>query len=305
LDEEVKDQNCPDPVETQPISNAELEVPEPVNFPKQQPDTGDLFSDLPDAINDGEQRVYKRHVRRVRTVVNFRDSPDATWKEIIEVETVSRNGAALVLSKPCPVGKIVTLVMEMPRELRVYDAFADVYPIAGVVQNCTELMIGETIVYHVGVAFIGKQLPAGYRENPSRSYSISGVDSNGLWRVVEANGEFAVRSDARYWVRLPVTLSFRDERRRLTERTVLTTRDVSRGGMSIWGPIDVEIGARVKISSKAHSFFSMAKVCNRSDHARDDTRSLIHVQFEGARFPVRMLDGSDTESHDADELPDQ
>jgi len=305
LNEKPQVRNLNDTVTVLSADIPELEVAPAANAASIPIPAGDLLSGLGDAPDDGEQRVCKRHVRNVKTVVNYKDGTDTHWKEIIQVETVSRNGAALVVSKPCGVGKIVTLVMEMPRELRVYDVFADVYPIAGIVQNCTEMMIGETIVYHVGVAFIGKQLPRGYREHPHRSYRISGVASNGLWQVVEATGDFSVRRDPRFWVSIPITVSVRDEKRKVTERTVLATRDVSRGGMSIQGPLDVNVGARIKVSSKAYSFFAMAKVCNRSDHPRDETRSLVHVQFEDARFPVYMLESAETAAQDADELPDQ
>ena len=238
---------------------------------------------------DGDQRRSERHIRRVKTIVHFRESVETSWKEIIEVQTVSRNGAALVLSQPCGVGRIISLVMEMPREFRLYDHFAEVYPVAGVVQNCMEAMSGDTLSYHVGVAFIGKQLPVEHRTDPTTTYRINGVDSSGLWSVVKATTDFKARRDARFWQSIPITVSFRDEAKKLTERAVLTTRDVSRGGAAIWGPLDVEVGDRVKVSSKAHDFFSMAKVCNRTDHPRDDAKCLVHLQFEGSRFPIDML----------------
>jgi hypothetical protein len=284
----------------------ELEVPAAAGDGHSGPENGDFrLSDLDDGKDDVEQRRAERHVRRVNTVVHFRESVDETWKEVIEVETVSKNGAALVLSKPCQVGRIVNLVMDMPRELRVYDQFSEVYPIAGVVQNCTELMMDESLVYHVGVAFIGKRLPESHRTDPSRTYRISGIDSSGLWTVVESPNEFATRRDPRYWQSLPVTVSYRDEQKKTTERSVLTTRDVSGGGMCLKGQLGVEIGARVKLASKTHSFFSMARVCNRSDHPTDDSRSLIHLQFEGVRFPVTLLEGSNVPTDGAQELPDQ
>jgi len=287
-------------------SSEELEVPAVTGNDHYDNDNGDFqLSELDNASDVVEQRRSERHVRRVSTVVHFRESLEDTWKEVIEVETVSKNGAALVLSKPCPVGRIVNLVMDMPRELRVYDQFSEVYPIAGVVQNCTELMTDDAVVYHVGVAFIGKQLPESYRADPTRTYRISGIESSGLWRVVESANEFATRRDPRYWQSLPITVSYRDEKQKTTERSVLTTRDISGGGMCLKGSLGVDIGARVKLSSKTHSFFSMARVCNRSDHPTDDSRSLIHLQFEGVRFPVTLLEGCDVPAEGTQELPDQ
>ncbi|MFL6374735.1 MAG: PilZ domain-containing protein [Pyrinomonadaceae bacterium] len=236
-----------------------------------------------------EQRLAQRHVRKVKTVVHFKESAESNWREVIDVNTVSRNGAALILPRPIPIGRLVSLVMDMPRELRAYDQFGEVYPIAAIVQNCTELMQGDKLLYHVGVAFVGKQLPDSYREDPTLAYCIAGVAENGLWKITEARPGFQVRRHVRYWPDLVVSVTYRDEVLKVTQRAALKTRDVSRGGMALWGSLDIAVGDRIKISSKEHAFFSMATIRNRTDHPRDDSLSLIHVQFENAEFPVERL----------------
>lgn len=258
----------------------------------------------PDSEKRIEARTVERQTRCVKTVVHFKGSDEDTWKETIEVATVSRNGAGLLVSRPCRVGQILSMVMDMPVELRLYDHFAPAYPVAGVVQNCTEVLEGETRSYHIGVAFIGKRLPAEYREDPSSTFRIVGVDENGLWTVARAQRQFADRGHVRYWQSVEMSISRRDETNKQIDRATVKTRDISRGGMAVWGPLDIEIGGRVKVSNKELSFFSMATVKNRTDNPQDDSMSLIHMQFDTPGFPVESLkfeqvDDGETDSHPA------
>jgi hypothetical protein len=59
--------------------------------------------------------------------------------------------------------------------------------------------------------------------------------------------------------------------------------------MSVWGPLDVAVGDRVKVACKEHDFFSMAFVRNRTDDAQDETKSLVHLEFDGGSFPTGLL----------------
>jgi hypothetical protein len=267
----------------------------------QPPSDADTYPiiDPASSADEAEFRHAERSVRRVKTVVHFKESAEESWREMVEVATVSKNGAGLMLTRPCPVGRIVSLVMEMPNDLRLYDHFAEVYPIAGLVQNCVEVMEGETLCYHVGVAFLGKQLPQSYRQDPCTFYRIVGVEPNGLWRVKEAPTGFQGRQHFRFWTPLVMSGTYRDESEKKVERVALQTRDISRGGMAIWGPLRTAVGERVKVSNKEYDFFSMATVRNRTDHPADDSKSLIHVQFE-QEFPIEQVRGEDGDAEKND-----
>jgi len=92
----------------------------------------------------------------------------------------------------------------------------------------------------------------------------------------------------RFWKQIAMSLTYRDETQKKTERAAVQTRDISRGGMSVWGPLKLGVGERVKISSKEHDFFSMGTVKNRTDHPEEQDKSLVHIQFE-EHFPVEIL----------------
>lgn len=224
----------------------------------------------------------------VKTIVQFKGSEGESWRETVDVLTVSRTGAGLWLARPCPVGRIMNLVMEMPEPLRVYDRAEPLYAVAGVVQNCAELREEGEVTYHVGVAFIGKQLPESFKADPTTTYRITGVDEDGLWTVAEIRAGFREREHARYWAEIPMAVTYRNEHEKKIERAAVQTRDISRGGMAVWGPLRLAIGEKIKVTSKDHDFFTVATVKNRTDDPQEASKSLIHVQFD-EEFPVDMI----------------
>lgn len=240
-------------------------------------------------VSEMENRQEPRMALKVATVVQFKDGDAESWKEMTEVTTVSRIGAALVVSRQVPVGRIVSLVMQMPRELRVYDLDEQVYPILGIVQNCTSAELNDRTIYHIGVAFIGKRIPAATKSNSQQCYRIVGLGEDGLWKAVAAANTFQSRKYSRFWSRFEVTVSLRDSINQITRKERVMTRDVSCGGMSVFGPLDAKVGERVKISTKDFDFYSMAVVRNRTENEEDENKSLIHFEFDGAEFPVEKV----------------
>ena len=234
-----------------------------------------------------ETRTFTRRPVRVPTIVHFRETEEDSWKELTQITTVTRSGAALVLSRPCPVGRLVSLVMQMPQELRAYDHNAPVYPMVGVVQNCYASTLDERPIYHVGVAFIGKDAPKEAESDPKKCYRIIDQTDDGLWEFIESDRDFQSRKNSRLWRRFKVTVSLPDELGGRKEQVF--TREVSSGGMSVWGPLDVNVGDRVKVSCKQYDFDATALVRNRTEHESDDTKSLVHMEFEGAEFPVARI----------------
>lgn len=261
--------------EVMPLELAAEPPPEPPVEPVSAPETA---SEL-------EHRHSVRRPLRVPTVVQFKESEENTWKEMTEITTVSKTGAGLVLSRECPVGRLVSLVMQMPPDLRLYDHYAPVYPMLGVVQNCYAATVDGKHVYHVGVAFIGKKIPTKAKADPRQCYRLTRQNRDGLWEVVEAANEFQSRKHSRFWRRLEVNVALRDEKTRTSRKATVVTRDVSSGGMAVFGPLDANIGDRVKVTSKEHEFYAMARVRNRTDR-EDESQSLVHMEFDGAEFPV-------------------
>lgn len=251
-----------------------------------------------------ENRSTARHASTVTAVVQLRDSETEAWKEVCEITNISRNGASLVLKRECPVGRLLSLVIQMPRDLRLYDLDEKVYPMLAVVQNCYEMTVDDKLIFNVGVAFIGKQVPATFKTDPRQCYRITGMNAEGLWEIVEAATQFKARKHSRFWRRIEITVSIRDERTKTTTKVWVFTREISAAGMSVWGPLDVKIGDRVKLASKDHDFFAIAVVRNRTTNDEDEKRSIIHLEFEEVSFPVDTLHVSATRTETLADDPD-
>ncbi len=235
-----------------------------------------------------ESRVEDRSSANIEAVIQGKDD-DESWKELVHITTVSKQGAGFSLSRECSVGRLLVMVIKMPYEFRLYDHFEDVYPVLAVVQHCYATTRAGLPVFNIGVAFIGKRIPETYKANPGQCYRITGMNKEGLWEIVEAANSFKTRRHSRFARRLEVTISTRDKEKRETAKHKVFTKDISVGGMSVWGPLVAQVGDRVKISSEAHNFYSIALVRNRVDNTEDETKSLVHFEFEGVEFPVGRL----------------
>ena len=154
-----------------------------------------------------QHRQGKRVAAELKTIVQVKESDEEIWKEVTKVITVSRNGAAFRLTRPSATGRLMTLVMPLDPELRAYDKKEEVYPVMAIIQYCNAATIDGQTFYHVGVGFVGKNMPASYTANPAQSYRIVGMKKDGLWEVTEAEAQFKNRRQPRYWIQVPVTIS--------------------------------------------------------------------------------------------------
>src|SRR5688572_1434847 len=120
------------------------------------------MSSLREVVAD--PRIEFRANADLSAVIQVREK-DQTWKEIVKISTVSRNGAGFSMSRPCVVGRLITLVLPLPREYRAYDHEKDLYPVMAIVQHCNESM-GEEKVFNLGVGFVGKSIPESFKADP-------------------------------------------------------------------------------------------------------------------------------------------
>src|SRR4051794_32342233 len=104
---------------------------EPEAFePDDHAEAVDAPDDAPRELTpQGDHNEYRTEERisvPVKAVIQFRESESENWKEIVDITTISKNGAALILSKECPVGRLISMALQMPEDLRVYDFSKDV-----------------------------------------------------------------------------------------------------------------------------------------------------------------------------------
>jgi hypothetical protein len=182
-------------------------------------------------------------------------------------------------------------MIPLPVHLRCYDYDREFYKVWGLVQHCESLTAEDPSPFHIGVAFIGKNPPASYRDNPRQHYRITGVDTGGMWSVEESKTAFKKRADVRFWKEVELYLALIDTKDGATggERTI--AENVSRSGAAVFTTLNVGIGDRVKFISAEYDFSGLAVVCNRQ--IVEDERTKLHLKFVENTFPVEILMKSD------------
>ncbi len=238
-----------------------------------------------------DTRNAQRVSSALKTLVKVRESENEVWKEVTEVSTVSRNGAGFDLTRPCAPGSLITLVLPMPRELRVYDHDEKLYPVMGLVQYCNEGQGNGESIFHVGVGFIGKTVPGSFRTNPLQSYRITGMSPEGLWTVTEFDTPFTVRRDPRFWVTFDVSVTLLQKEKRTSKKENAITQNIGGGGAAVVCELEANVGDTVKFGCKAFDFFTMATVRERKEQS--NMPPTLHLEFIENRFPVDKIVHSD------------
>lgn len=238
-------------------------------------------------ITAPEKRRVERTDSELKTIVQVKESEGETWKEVTKVTTVSRNGAGFSLPRPVTVGRLLTLVMPLDPELRAYDQDKEVYPVMGLVQYCNQGKIDGQTVYHVGVGFVGKNIPESFKTDPLQSYRISGMRKDGLWEITEAESQFKNRKQPRYWISLPVTISLLQRAEQPVAREETYTKNIGAGGVSVPCTLTAGVGDKVKFACKEIDFYAVALVRNRKTPANESPT--LHLQFIDAELPVEKV----------------
>ena len=223
----------------------------------------------------------------LKAIVEFYIGPDERWKETTALTSVSRIGATLKLSKPSQIGRLMSLMLPMPREMRLYDLDDQIYQIVGIVQYCHASTAGESTVYDVGLGFVGKNAPESYRSDPMQSYRASGAGPDGLWRIVPVQSQFKTREAARLSVPLDVTISYTNQLTRAVDKQPTQARDSSATGASVVCWLGADIGDRVKFACDEYNFYAFAIVRGRKEHYNGPPT--LHLEFVDGRFPVEKL----------------
>lgn len=232
-------------------------------------------------------RRSERALTDLKTIVQVNEGDEQLWKEVTKVNTVSRNGVGVSLSRNCTVGRLVNLVLPMPKEFRAYDDDLDLYEVMGIVQHSNAATIDGQTVYHVGIGLIGKEIPESFKADPTQNYRISGMKGDGFWAITESESQFTKRKKPRTWLAMPVTIALIQREEKSLAREETYTKNISAGGVSVTTKLNASIGDKVKFACKLLDFYSIAIVRNRKN-VENDT-STLHLEFEGTQFPMDKL----------------
>ncbi len=225
----------------------------------------------------------------LKTIVQVRESFDESWKEVTTLKTVSRNGAGFALSRKCEVGRLISLILPMPEELRAYDLEEELYTVLGLVQHCNEVIVDGETTYNIGVGFVGKAIPDSFIADPKQNYRFCGMTEEGLWRITEVQSAFKARKNPRFWKSIHLTISMMKKGKDESAKESVATKDISASGFSVACALDIEVGDKVKVAAVAHDFYAIAEVRNRIEGKEAGQPPTLHLQFVDSEFPMQKV----------------
>lgn len=256
-------------------------------------------------FNLPDKRSADRSSTLIKAIVKLKNSGDDFWQENADIADVSKNGAALFLSRKCQVGRLISLLIPLQPGLRLYDQDKELYRVWGIVQHCTLIKTNEIERFHVGIGFVGKFAPASYKLNPEQSYRIAGANDLGLWQIIEAEREFVNRKYPRYWITMDVKLSLVQNESEVDENELKEgeeievikseTENISQKGAAVFSTLLPEVGEEIMFYCEEFNYETLPTV----RHIRKIGKNLngLHLEFPEADFPIDkiVLPFSDTD----------
>lgn len=243
-------------------------------------------------VKNKEDRRIKRISLALPTRVESNVNGSMAWDEVTRLNDVSAFGAAFNLHRPIKRGRLVFMTIPLPRQLRCYDYLEPQYRVWALVRRCIavdEKADAET--YAIGVAFIGKNPPTSYKENPARLYEITHKDDADLWRVTEAQ-ENPDESDlpkdcrrhSRFQIPIGIVLEVVDEAGNASASEMTVTENISLSGAAVFSSLKPEVGSFVRVKSEQYDVSIIAIV--RGTRMGKDGIPRLHVEFIDRFFPL-------------------
>jgi hypothetical protein len=242
---------------------------------------------------------FKRRANRVALQLPVRvevqlDQNDL-WSEITYLKKVSALGAGFLLKQPVREGRLLLLTMPLPRPLRCYDHCEHQYCVWSIVRHCAPLSVKDQTVYDLGVAFVGKNPPLSYKENPLTIYRIFGAKGGGLWEIGEDKGASLDPQapspnlpQPRYAIPLNVYIAISDSEGKIIAHERTVTENISLGGASVFSNLPVKIGDSVKVICAQYRISLVAEV--RHLRRGGDGLPRMHLRFLNQEFPLSGIE---------------
>jgi hypothetical protein len=251
---------------------------------------------MSDQTVDQDHRRIQRYALALPTRVEVKVDKKFSWNEITRLEDISAFGAAFKLKRPVKRGRLMMISLPMPRQLRCYDYLEPQYRIWGLVRRCLPVGINPgSQSYAVGVAFVGKNPPQAYLDDPSKLYDITDREDGGLWQLVEMDvmqdeSELPayLRRHTRFAIPETLLIEMLDENGDVASGEVTVTENVSLGGAAVFTSFNVEPGSFLRVKSERHDLSIISIV--RGKHLGEDGINRLHLEFIDHLFPLEGIE---------------
>jgi hypothetical protein len=243
-------------------------------------------------IKMAEQRTWKRIRERLELQlpvrVRCRETADLEWTEITRLIDVTPFGAGFRLKRPVEKGRLLHMTIPMPRQLRVFDHVEDQYRVWAVVRYIRPAPSdNKPASFEVGVAFIGKQPPRAYEENPSKRFEVSAFTGQLTtveeWQAVELSASDN-RTHTRHNIPVDMLLETLNEKGEVDFSEQTVTENISQKGAAIYTTLNLPVGRFVRLSSQQYKISVYAAVRGFSMGPAGVPR--IHVEFIDREWPL-------------------
>ncbi len=255
--------------------------------------------------NERSRRQRERLQLSLPIRVQYNEKIGEVWEETTNLIDVTPFGAGFALLHSIEIGRLIKLTIPMPRLLRCYDHLEKQYQIWGLVRHIRPHP--STTLFRdcrsIGVAFIGKNTPASYAENPGQLYEAIESDELGFWKLREvaspesgapaSSSEISIvgtdlRKQRRQTVPLSVTIGVINERGDTVASEMTVTEDVSATGAAVFTTLEITPGSLLRLTSEEYNITIVAVVRARKN-GKDGTARL-HLEFVDRQFPLELLD---------------
>lgn len=217
-----------------------------------------------------------------------RESNEYEWTEPSRLVDVTHFGAGFTLTRPVDVGRLIQLTMPLPEQLRCFDHNEAMYSVWSLVRHNSA--VGSTDqskpkLFRLGVAFVGKEAPESYLNDPTLRYQPVAVKvgQNMRWKLARLPSVTA-RREPRLVIPLEVLVETLDEDGKPLMREYTVTETISTLGACVPTNLDVDVGRVLKISSVNDEVSTYAAI--RSRNVASDGIARLGLEFIGSRWPL-------------------
>lgn len=241
-------------------------------------------------------RRIQRYSLALPTRVEVRVDNKFSWNEVTRMEDVSTFGAGFILKRPVKRGRLIQVAAPMPRQLRCYDFLEPQYKVWALVRRCVPITSNPGAEsYAVGVAFIGKNPPSVFNDNPSKLFDLSQRADGGLWQLIEADPmpdetelPAYLRRHSRFAIPESLVIELLDENGDVAASEITVTENVSLGGAAVFTSFNVDVGSFLRVKSERLDASIISVV--RGKRVGADGIVRLHLEFIDHLFPLEGIE---------------
>lgn len=149
--------------------------------------------------------------------------------------------------------------------------------------------------HSIGVAFIGKDPPPSYYDDPAKLFEISQQENGPLWNVVAAppNPDESLlpkelRRHSRFPIPANIILEKIDEEGGVIASEPTVTENLSLSGASVFSSLDIAVGEFVRVKSEQYNVSIISVV--RGRRVGQDNIPRLHLEFIDRFFPLEGIE---------------